>query len=72
MNGVRQPCDRGRLQPRLTMSYSTAHVVGGTRAPAGELSDMAADARKQLAALHRALPEDCAGARVPPTTWAVL
>lgn len=58
---VRQLCDRARLQPRLTMSYSAAHVVGGTRAAAGELSDMAADSRKQLAALHRALPEDCAG-----------
>lgn len=58
---VRQLCDRARLQPRLTMSYSAAHVVGGTRAAAGELSDMAADLRKQLAALHRALPEDCAG-----------
>ncbi len=50
---VRQLCDRARLQPRLTMSYSAAHVVGGTRAAAGELSDMAADAQAAGGAASR-------------------
>lgn len=58
---VRRLCERARLQPRLTMSYSLAHVAGGTRAGSADLSDLASDARRQLDALHRALPAECAG-----------
>jgi hypothetical protein len=58
---VRRLVERARLNPRLTMSYSAAHVAGGKGAGhAGELTDMAADARKALARLHEALPRDCA------------
>lgn len=58
---VRRLVERARLTPRLTMSYSAAHVAGGKGAGhAGELTDMAADARKALARLHEALPRDCA------------
>jgi len=58
---VRRLVGRARLNPRLTMSYSAAHTAGGKGARhAGELSDMAADARKALARLHAALPRDCA------------
>lgn len=58
---VRKLVERARLSPRLTMSYSAAHVAGGKGAShAGEMSDMAADARKALARLHEALPRDCA------------
>ena len=58
---VRRLVERARLSPRLTMSYSAAHVAGGKGAGhAGEMSDMAVDARKALAGLHRALPRDCA------------
>lgn len=58
---VRRLVDRARLNPRLTMSYSAAHVAGGKGAGhAGEISDMAADARKALADMNRALPRDCA------------
>lgn len=58
---VRKLVERARLSPRLTMSYSAAHVAGGKgQNHAGEMSDMAADARKALARLHEALPRDCA------------
>lgn len=58
---VRKLVERARLSPRLTMSYTAAHLAGskGVR-HAGELSDMAADARKALARLHQQLPRDCA------------
>lgn len=58
---VRRLVERARLNPRLTMNYSAAQVAGGRGASrAGEVSDMAADARKALARLHEALPRDCA------------
>jgi hypothetical protein len=58
---VRRLVERARLNPRVTMSYSAAHVAGGKGAGhAGELTDMAADARKALARIHEALPRDCA------------
>jgi hypothetical protein len=58
---VRRLVERARLNPRLTMNYSAAQVAGGRGAShAGEMSDMAADARKALARLHEALPRDCA------------
>ena len=59
---VRKLCERARLQPRVTMSYSAAHTAGGKGASqAQDITDMAAEARRQLAGLHRALPDDCAG-----------
>lgn len=59
---VRRLCERARLQPRLTMSYSAAHTAGGNApATASEISDLAAEARKQLAVIPRTLPDDCAG-----------
>ncbi len=58
---VRRLVERARLNPRLTMNYSAAQVAGGKGASrAGDMSDMAADARKALARLHEALPRDCA------------
>jgi hypothetical protein len=58
---VRRLVERARLNPRLTMSYSAAHVAGGKGAShAGEMTDMAADARKALSRIHEALPRDCA------------
>jgi hypothetical protein len=58
---VRRLVERARLNPRLTMSYSAAHATGG-KSPghAGEMTDMAADARKAIARLYDALPRDCA------------
>jgi len=58
---LRRLVERAQLQPRLTMSYSAAHTAGG-KGPghAGEMSEMAAGARKALAELHRQLPRDCA------------
>lgn len=49
-----------RLQPRVNMSYNAAHVAGGGNS-AAEISDMAAEARRELADLMRILPRDCAG-----------
>ena len=56
---LRRLVERAQLQPRLTMSYSAAHVAGGG-AGHSEIGDMAADARKALANLHHELPRDCA------------
>jgi len=58
---VRKLCERAGMQPRLTMSYSGAHSAGKGASRAAEISDLAADARRQLSALHAALPADCAG-----------
>ena len=54
--------ERAHLQPRVTMSYDPGRTVArGGRPDGTDLSDMAADARKILAGLHRRLPADCAG-----------
>jgi len=59
---VRRLAERARLQPRLTMSYSATHTVSGKAGGgAGEIGDMAADARRQLGELVAMLPRDCAG-----------
>lgn len=42
------------------MSYSAAHTASRGAGHAGEIGDMAADARKALAGLYRQLPRDCA------------
>lgn len=57
----RRLVDRARLQPRLTMTYSAAHTAGRDARSAGEIGDMAADARRALNELLRQLPPDCAG-----------
>lgn len=51
--------ERSRLRPRTTMHYGP-RVGGGGRQHGNDIGDMAADARKQLADIHRALPADCA------------
>lgn len=58
---VRRLAERARLNPRMTMSYSAAHVAGGGPGHATEIGDLAADARRALNALWRVLPADCAG-----------
>lgn len=59
---VRQLAERAQLQPRVTMSYSAARTAGGKAiGRAAEIGDMAADARRALAELHRVMPADCAG-----------
>jgi hypothetical protein len=58
---VRRLVERAQLQPRLTMAYSAARTAGGQQNMAGEVSDMAADARRSVAEIHRVLPRDCAG-----------
>jgi hypothetical protein len=57
---LRRLVERTQLQPRLTMNYSATHTASKGAGHAGEIGDMAADARKALADLHRQLPRDCA------------
>jgi hypothetical protein len=53
--------ERAQLRQRVTMSYDSARTAGGKGASgAGELGDMAVDARRLLAELPRILPRDCA------------
>ncbi len=66
---VRALVARSQLQPRLTMNYSGAAVDGGPRSRAGDLSDMAVDARRALDAIHRALPAECAGVVIDVCGW---
>lgn len=54
--------DRAHLRARVTMSYAADRTAGrsGTRGSTADLGDMAMDARKQLAEMHRTLPRECA------------
>lgn len=58
---VRRLVERAQLQPRLTMSYSSARTAGERPSAAGDISDLAADARKRVSEIHSVLPGDCAG-----------
>lgn len=58
---VRTLFERAQLQPRLTMSYSASRGAGRQPRAAAEISDLAADARREVARLHHLLPRDCAG-----------
>jgi hypothetical protein len=43
------------------MAYSASRTAGSRPQAASEISDLAADARRDLARLHAVLPRDCAG-----------
>jgi hypothetical protein len=58
---VRKLVERAQLQPRLTMTYSATRTAGDHPQVAGDISDLAVDARRALGELHRVLPRDCAG-----------
>lgn len=59
---VRRLVERAQLRTRVTMNYSPAHTSGGRgHNRAAEVTDMAAEARAELARLIRLLPHDCAG-----------
>jgi hypothetical protein len=58
---VRRLVERAQLQPRLTMTYSAERTAGNRQQIASDISDMAADARRAVADIHRVLPRDCAG-----------
>ena len=53
--------ERAHLQPRLTALYDPARTARETGRGAGDISDLAADARANLSRLVAALPPDCAG-----------
>ena len=58
---VRRLVERAQLQPKLTRNYASPPLGGGGRRGTGDISDMAADARRSVADLHKILPADCAG-----------
>jgi hypothetical protein len=58
---VRKLVERAQLQPRLTMAYSASRTAGNRQQAASDISDLAADARRAVAEIHRLLPRDCAG-----------
>jgi hypothetical protein len=58
---VRRLVERAQLRPQLTRDYSSSHIGGGGRRGTGDISDMAAYARRSVADLHKILPADCAG-----------
>jgi hypothetical protein len=66
---VRMLVERSQLQPRTTMNYSGVAAGRGERNRAGDLSDMAVDARRALDAIHRALPAECAGVVIDVCGW---
>lgn len=58
---VRRLVERAQLQPRLTMTYSLSRAAGSVGRSPADISDLAADARRDVASIHRVLPRDCAG-----------
>ena len=66
---VRRLVERAQLRHRVTMNYS-----GIAQDPTGadgstDLSDLAADARKAVAEIHRSLPAECAGVVLDVCGW---
>jgi hypothetical protein len=57
---VRRLVERAQLQPRLTMGWSPDRIAGSGGAGPADISDLAADARRALAALMGSLPRECA------------
>lgn len=55
---VQQLFERSQLRPRTTMFYGPR--TSGGLGQAADIGDMAADARRRLAELQKALPADCA------------
>ncbi len=53
--------DRAQLRQRTTMHYGPRSDGGGVNGGMADISDMAADARRQINAIHKQLPRDCAG-----------
>jgi hypothetical protein len=61
---VRELVERGRLLPKVTLAYAPDRSAGRARQSRGEgaeITDMAIDARRQLADLRQRMSSDCAG-----------
>ncbi len=61
---VRELVERGRLLPKVTLAYAPDRSAGKARQSRGEgvdITDMAIDARRQLADLREKMSSDCAG-----------
>lgn len=52
--------ERAHLVQRTTMHYSPLPAAGRNTGTRGEITDMAAEARKALAGIYKSLPADCA------------
>jgi hypothetical protein len=57
---VRRLVERAQLRSRVTMTYSASRVAGSPHHK-NDISDMAVDARRAVAEIHRVLPADCSG-----------
>jgi hypothetical protein len=66
---VRMLVERSCLQPRTTMSYSSATTGAKQSGSPGDLSDMAIDARRALDRIYRELPDECAGVVIDVCGW---
>jgi hypothetical protein len=66
---IRVLVEKSQLRPRTTMNYSGATAGGRQPGRAGDLSDMAIDARRALDQIHRALPAECAGVVIDVCGW---
>lgn len=61
---LRRLIERARLVPRTTMSYDPARTGSKGQAAPADITDFAADARRQLQRISKALPPDCCGVLV--------
>jgi hypothetical protein len=52
--------ERAHLAQRVTMNYSPLPAASKNTGSPGQITDMAAEARKALAEIHNSLPADCA------------
>lgn len=66
---VRQLVERAQLRPRVTMNYTGVTDGGGRTNKTPDLSDLAVDARRRIADIHRALPTECAGVVLDVCGW---
>lgn len=61
---LRRLVERAGMLPRMTTNYANTEGVGSRDNQASDISDMAADARKELSRLNAALPRDCAAVAI--------
>lgn len=66
---VRRLVERAQLRQRTTMNYSGVAGDQNGRGAGADLSDLAADARKAVAEIHRSLPAECAGVVLDVCGW---
>jgi hypothetical protein len=66
---VRRLVEQAQLRGRVTMNYSGVPADRKAGNGAGDISDLAADARRAVADIHRDLPTECAGVVIDVCGW---